>query len=385
VLLGAGASKNAGVPTSFEMTQEIVHALNEDFGWKQETRALNFICGALAAYDAAAGGDPYRGLDVERVFAAVELLARRKNLEVTPFVAAWHPAVDSWDRRMLPASWDRNFAEALLKDSHSSSARDLVLQLIRTETGTSDGATYRELMKDMVSQLVALISTTRKQVSYLESLVAVGRSAEGITIATLNYDLSIEHTGANANVPVHTGIQDWIAEGTWRWSRRGVRLLKLHGSIDWRLKETPPDNGRMGFTTVEQIDAPAEDSRPPALVFGHGGKLRATGPFLSLLAEFETQLSQAHELLIVGYSFRDDHVNEVIRRWLAEDDSNHITVVDPHFPTARRWTEHESFRDEMIGAFRPRLGQDDDDASGTRLTIIRQSAADALRGRFAVA
>src|SRR4051812_3365577 len=98
VLLGAGASEEAGVPLTFEMTEKLVYRLNAQGGWGQSAQALNFVCGALVAYDAAQGGNPYKGLDVEGVFAAIELLARRRDLEVTPFVAAWHPAVDEWDR-----------------------------------------------------------------------------------------------------------------------------------------------------------------------------------------------------------------------------------------------------------------------------------------------
>lgn len=58
-----------------------------------EADALHFVRASLLGYDAATGGSrPFGGLDVERVFAAVELLADRRTLEVTPFVAEWHPA-----------------------------------------------------------------------------------------------------------------------------------------------------------------------------------------------------------------------------------------------------------------------------------------------------
>lgn len=71
------------------------------------------MCGALLAYDAAGGASPYAGLDVERVFAAVEPLTERRTLEVSPFVAAWHPAVDAWDRPREPAFFGKDFKRAL--------------------------------------------------------------------------------------------------------------------------------------------------------------------------------------------------------------------------------------------------------------------------------
>lgn len=82
------------------------------------------------------------------------------------------------------------------------------------------------------------------------------------------------------------------------------------------------------------------------MVFGQRGKLRAEGPFLGLLAEFEKQLAVASRLIVIGYSFRDDHVNELIRRWIAEDIDRTILVVDP------AWPEHfnqrsDDFRSEL--------------------------------------
>jgi hypothetical protein len=34
---------------------------------------------------------------------------------------------------------------------------------------------------------------------------------------------------------------------------------------------------------------------------------------------------------VIGYSFRDDHVNEVIRRWTSDDIERTIVVADPHW------------------------------------------------------
>jgi hypothetical protein len=95
--------------------------------------------------------------------------------------------------------------------------------------------------------------------------------------------------------------------------------------------------------------AKSRNGRESAIVFGGRGKLRAEGPYLSLLAELEMVMTRVERLVIVGYSFRDDHVNEVIRRWTTERDSNRIVVIDPRFP------EHPSpagndFRDELMRA-----------------------------------
>ncbi|MDQ3725067.1 MAG: hypothetical protein M3335_04115 [Actinomycetota bacterium] len=78
VLLGAGASADAGVPTAVELTKEILARLEGD-----ERQALLSVCHRL--------GDPH-GLDVEKVFSAVELLGERDGLELSPFVERWGAA-----------------------------------------------------------------------------------------------------------------------------------------------------------------------------------------------------------------------------------------------------------------------------------------------------
>lgn len=65
-------------------------------------------------------------LDVERVFAAVELLAERLELEVTPFVSSWLAAVDSWDQAQPHgmAFFDKNLQRAIL-EGRGRSARGI--------------------------------------------------------------------------------------------------------------------------------------------------------------------------------------------------------------------------------------------------------------------
>jgi hypothetical protein len=78
----------------------------------------------------------------------------------------------------------------------------------------------------LTDTLRELISTTAKSVQYLRPLVLLGQGDRRVTVATLNYDRSIELAAADVQVGLSTGIEDWIAKGVWRWPERGVRLLK---------------------------------------------------------------------------------------------------------------------------------------------------------------
>lgn len=92
----------------------------------------------------------------------------------------------------------------------------------------------------------------------------------------------------------------------------------------------------MSYKTVVQAAGPVGAHGDPALVFGHGAKLRADSPFLSLSAESESRLAGATRLAIVGYSFRDDHVNDVIRRWIVEHYLARLWSSTPSSHTSQR-------------------------------------------------
>ncbi len=196
VLLGAGASAEAGVPTTFDMTERLAERINErPFDHRPISAALHFVCGALLSHDGAAGHNPFSGLDVERVFAAVELLAERNTLEVSPFVSSWHRAVDALDTQSsnVEGNFNFRFAQALERPHSFGGPRDLLVELIDARTGSAaDGKTYRDLASAMLDELRSLVATTAKESAYLSPLVRQGEQAGGITVATLNYDLSVE-------------------------------------------------------------------------------------------------------------------------------------------------------------------------------------------------
>jgi SIR2-like domain len=347
VLLGAGASAEAGVPTAFAMTRAIV----DQFGsgrrrvdGAQLRSVLTYVCEELLASDSKPA-ESFGQLDVERVFSAVELLAERGRLEIAPFITEWRSGLADWDR--FHARGENVFAD---------------------------------LEASMLVELRRLVGTTQKRVSYLEPLVRFAADPARATIATLNYDRSIEGVGDAIGVPVHTGITSWVNTGRWDWPSSGVRLLKLHGSIDWAWEEDPSEDGHLPSRYIAQVAHPAHDPRPPAVVFGLRGKLRAEGPFLSALTEFESQLAGAPRLIVVGYSFRDDHVNQVIRRWTFENRSRRIVVVDPHLPreTPRRLVGMP-FRDALLGYL---INVEDGLGAETRLEVIRKPASRALEQLF---
>jgi hypothetical protein len=54
----------------------------------------------------------------------------------------------------------------------------------------------------------------------------------------------------------------------------------------------------------------------PGIIFGVGNKLRPFGPFLDLYLEAKRSILGASTLVVVGYSWRDEHVNELIKAFI---------------------------------------------------------------------
>lgn len=94
----------------------------------------------------------------------------------------------------------------------------------------------------------------------------------------------------------------------------------MHGSIDWFVQ----NDDEIDF----DINGPM--LKPRAMIFGgQSEKLVPHGPFLHLRHQFYQFLQASSYLLVVGYSFRDIHLNALIRSWIASMIKGKIIIVDP--------------------------------------------------------
>lgn len=97
--------------------------------------------------------------------------------------------------------------------------------------------------------------------------------------------------------------------------------------LNWRYQKR--DSGQ---STVEEFNVvPWNESNEgqPAIIFGQRDKLTTDGPFLDLLRAFRDQLFKSSHLVVVGYSFRDTHVNNYIKYWFSRTENRKLTIIDP--------------------------------------------------------
>jgi NAD-dependent SIR2 family protein deacetylase len=395
VLLGAGASVDAGIPASLGMTQKVI----ESMAYPDHRRLLEFVRSMLAANraldrpTAPVWNTPPSlsvEIDVERLFAAIEVLVARNTQPWSPFVASWHPGLESFARPPSLRPFDmsseaqkvaKEIRDLIPSDTRRSVPGQGTSRLERALVAFVGSATERARPGDvadllrivrsaMLNSLIAISNIEKPEdTTYFYALIQLGHSRRSLTIATLNYDRSIETAAQLLGLECHTGIETWLARGELAWPESGLQLLKLHGSIDWVAQ---PWSGMHGLPTNQiRLARPDERSYEPAIVFGEGGKLRSEGPYLALLLAWATELNRADSLLVVGYSFRDEHVNEVIARWFNADSRRRIVLLDPTDPGT---APADSFAEEVS-----RLAAVDAAASEpARFTYIQGTAKTSL-------
>lgn len=150
----------------------------------------------------------------------------------------------------------------------------------------------------------------------IASWVDAVRRGNPIEIFTTNYDLLMEQAFEDSRVPYFDGFAgvrkpffDLRAMEEDMLPPRWARLWKLHGSINWY---QVPDKGVFRGTT--QADAGSKRViHPSHQKYEQSRRM----PYLAMIDRLRAFLKQPTATLILcGYSFRDEHINEVILQGL---------------------------------------------------------------------
>ncbi|GAP61266.1 conserved hypothetical protein [Arthrobacter sp. Hiyo1] len=381
VLLGAGASVDAGLPMSTDLTKLLVEKLGEQLTYDRSVLdALHFVCSAMIGHRGSAGESPYAGINVEKMFSAVRLLSERAEHEAAPFVSSWLPGVEGVDAHPVE-SLDREIIESITSTltgerGSSTSLTHLISSIARAAVRPGDGSVYRKLENKLLPAVCTVLSQ-HEDVTYLEPLANLARNQKhGLDIATLNYDLTLETMCSKVGVPVETGMDKWIPGHpiVFDEKTKQIRLFKLHGSIDWsyRLNKPDPTKSERLIRTQAVTKTDPSSNYSPAIVIGDREKLGGDGPTLALMREFERRLERADRLVVVGYSFADNHVNAVIRNWINTGAERSLTVVDPSWPRFPG-----GFQSDLVNGLISSYGPGSEPLP-PRMNVIRKKAAQGL-------
>lgn len=251
--LGAGTSKSCGLPDLFELTNLVLDKLNVDNRALLETQ-LN-------------GGNLESALSRIRRIASV--LREGQELD----------------------GLSRQAAKAL-----DQSICQEISNLLTHEAGNIDSAIH------------------------LAAWAQRCRYSKAIELFTVNYDTVIETALETQKVPYFDGFLGTLKgnfhielvenDGEDKIPNFFVRLWKLHGSVNWKIQESKDGDTKnvvrsgipgsmQGMVAIYPSDQKYEESRRV--------------PFLVLQDRFRRALNEHETIVIIsGYSFGDDHLNEII-------------------------------------------------------------------------
>ena len=107
-------------------------------------------------------------------------------------------------------------------------------------------------------------------------------------------------------------------------NEKTVRIFKLHGSLNWRLW----NNGNLERVPTEE---PTRNSYYKGNVFIYPTEYcnESIEPYQTLYGNFK-QLKQKFDVtIVIGYSFRDEPINNVLIEFLQQDTNKKIIVLSP--------------------------------------------------------
>lgn len=158
---------------------------------------------------------------------------------------------------------------------------------------------------------------------------------------TTNYDLALEWAAESMGLRVMNGFEgihhrvfsphafdlglsNMLARGEARFGTYGIYVAKLHGSLTWRMSEDCLDcfevPSRQAWEEMQPfLNGQTEDSVKCPMVFPSAAKYAQTVGFVmgELFRRFTEFLSRPQTcLLVMGYSFSDEHLNLVLSRAL---------------------------------------------------------------------
>lgn len=393
VLLGAGASRDAGLPLTSELAAGVLqHLTNEtpSTGRRPDWLvALNFVYGAMVSYRSRDGGNALDAVNIETLISALRLLGRREDHEVAPFVESWRDPVLRAGQLQVDDHSASRLTDALSamtapRDDRFSARRAgrqndglnlayaiaEIADLARTPTRLSS---YRSADQWVTRTLGRLLEPS-KPVTYLHPLADLAnRQAGGLDVITLNYDLTVESAMAQKSVAVDRGIEDWPSQRISYSADTPVRLHKVHGSLDWTMES---DHDR--YIPIMK-DLHGEIAPQPWVVVGDREKLATEGPTLELMQHAADALERSDHLVMSGYGFGDDHINQMIRNWLERDSTRSVGLIEPQWA----YPDGQSFRGRLGHLYGEQWDYADQSPRPTRIQGFAGTAAEMLGAALA--
>lgn len=261
--LGAGASVKAKVPDTFHMVDEFLREL-----------------------------EPEQNL----LIVVEEILRTLKD---------WKQKQDPRDPRVD--------VELLLETLEKIENRkdDVLLNFFDTKKFILEETVDISILKNKLKNFIKSKGIVKSSmINYFEPLNGFISDYKFLDIFTVNYDICIEQF-CNTYLKDYTdGFDIYWNPILFKRKDIDIKLYKLHGSVMWYNTDRG-DYIKLPIMTQESETELITGEKATTLILYPERKWEYTGPFLELLVELKKILEKTRFLVVVGYSFRDEHILRV--------------------------------------------------------------------------
>ncbi len=292
IFLGAGASYDAGCFLSSKMLIDLKDSITAvDIPEKNIFLDIyNFINASLLYQynldDIESSNN--LNLNIEDFVRILNIIIERSNFIPYPIVGNWNEKIISWESK-IPNIFFRfkEFIEKLLIEKW------LRFECLDAQT-----------LLNPINELLSIDEDFQ------------------LNIFTLNYDLTFESVINNdkADIVLADGFEgkDWNSS-----FNKKINYFKLHGSLNWYFDQQ---------TESIQKNMDNDITLRPTIIFGNDNKMISFDPFLQLLNIFKEKLSSSRLIIVIGYSFQDKYINNlIIQKLMNRKYNKKLIVVDPGF------------------------------------------------------
>ena len=179
---------------------------------------------------------------------------------------------------------------------------------------------------------------------FYQSLATRSRGLAPPWVFTTNYDLFNERAMDRSGIPYSNGFSGTVERrfnpATYRLalaeqlditSRRWaavdgfVHFCKLHGSVNWTEEEK-------GLFPIRESHAPLDPSTNRVMIYPTPSKQTTSfgSPYSDMFREFQRQVVQDQSVLVImGFSFGDEHVNNIIFQGLTLPSFRLVAFINP--------------------------------------------------------
>lgn len=286
ILLGAGASCDAGMRNSIQMISDIENLLKTD--WVKFKDLYNYIQSSHYHLERIKGVDSKAIMfNIENLVGLLNVIINisEKKVDVYPFIG-------SWEKELLVVAGQKLELAVKFK-------QEILTKLKNTWLSPDD---------------------FKRKSSYYKKLKDTGYTMP-LRIFSLNYDMCVEENLGIENIERGFGedkIWDYRRYEPSQEQEISYFLYKLHGSLDWKRN---PQNRLTYSDSISSID-----SLNMEIIFGVQNKLQSYDPYLFYFYAFREACIRSELIVISGYGFYDQHINDNLSSAIQLDPKKRILV-----------------------------------------------------------